>query len=298
MSKDFVLKFITDINLCELLEFYKQHGTVAQREIKSKIVDADGKLLVVGSVAVDPLSRCIVGAYLAKPQQLLCAPQVRVYQSMDTLVSVDARGFALTEKMAKFLYEHLKLEGDTYIVGIPNKLIEPIRLRDLGWKRLNRIKRYSLWMPKVISKIVGNFYQFTDVTDDLEATNFDTHVKALVKEIKGRSKTIKVIMTKSVVFITSESSGRLEIGAIRGHLGLSPLKRLLLLLSVSAHFNVRLVVSYCTDDTPTAQYFRFIPCLRTKSLYFSGRSLTEEGTKNLVDFGIEYAEFDTFGIGC
>ena len=298
ISKNYIIKLITDIEISELVEFYKQHGTVAQREIRSKITDADGKILVVGSVAVDPLSRCIVGAYLAKPQQLLCAPRLRVYQSMDTLVSMHARGFALTEKMAKFLYDYLKLEGETYIVGIPNKLIEPIRIRRLQWKRLSQIKRYSLWTPKFISRIVGNFYQFSDLTDDLEAAGLDPDFKALVKEIKGRSDTIKVIMTKSVIFITSESTGRLEIGAIRGNLDLSPLKRFLILLGASAHFNVRLVVSYCTDDTPTAEYFRFIPCLRTKSLYFSGRSLSKEDTRCLVNFGIEYAEFDTFGIGC
>ena len=298
MTRDYIIKLITEIEIWDLVDFYKQHGTVAQGEIRSKIIDADGKILVVGSVAVDPLSQRIVGAYLAKPQQLLCAPRLRAYQSMDTLVSEDARGFALTEKMAKLLYDHIKLQGETYIVGIPNKLIEPIRIRRLQWKRFNQIKRYSLWTPKFISKIISKLYRFTDLTDNLEAADLDPHVKALVKEIKGRSDTIKVIMTKGIIFITSERTGRLEIGAIRGNLNLSPLKRFLMLLGASAHFNVRLVVSYCTDETPTAEYFRFIPCLRTKSLYFSGKSLSDEDTKNLVNLGIEYAEFDTFGIGC
>lgn len=297
MKKIYVIKSIDEIPQSDLVKFYQEHGSSAQSNIKNKIFTND-RSTAVGTVAVDPDTHQLVGAYLAKPQRLLCSPNLKAYQSMDTLVAECARGNSITEKMGSHLYDRLRKHNATHIVGVPNTLIEPIRLKRLHWRRIKQIYRFTFFAPRLLSKLILNFFPVHDITENLTDAVMEQEVVDLVKEIKKRSNAPKVVSVKGVHFITTRNNDRLEIGAIRSNHPISLFKRILLLMAISGYFKRPLCVTYTTKDTPTYAYFRFLPYLKTRSLFFSGRCISSNNNLTIDNLSIEYLEFDTFAIGC
>lgn len=297
MKKMYVIKAIDEIPLSDIVTFYRKHGSSAQSNIKNKLF-TNGRSTAVGAVAEDPDTHQLVGAYLAKPQRLLCSPNLKAYQSMDTLVAECARGNSVTEKMGEHLYDRLRKSNATHIVGVPNKLIEPIRLERLHWRRIKQIYRFTFFAPRLLSNLIRNFFPVHDITENLTGVVTDEEIISLVKEVKERSNAVKVVSVKGIPFITTKNNDRVEIGAIRPNSRLNFLKRILLLMAISSYFKTSLVITYSTKDTPTYDYFRFLPCLKTRSLHFSGRCISTNTDLTIEDLSIEYAEFDTFSIGC
>lgn len=297
MKKIYVIKSIDEVPLSDLVKFYQEHGSSAQSNIKNKIFTND-RSTAVGTVAVDPDTYQIVGAYLAKPQRLLCSPNLKAYQSMDTLVAESARGNSITEKMGSHLYDRLRKHNATHIVGVPNKLIEPVRLKRLHWRRIKQIYRFTFFTPRLLSKLILHFFPVHDITENLTNEVTDAQIINLVKEIKERSNAVKVVSVKGIHFITTKNNDRLEIGAIRSNIRVKLFKRILFLMAISSYFKTSLGIAYSTRDTPTYEYFRFLPCLKTRSLHFSGRCICTNTDLTIEDLSFEYVEFDTFSIGC
>ena len=298
MKTMYEIKLISEVDKHDVFEFYNEHGTVAQAKIEHKITDSFGDVVISGTVAIDPATSKIVGAYLAKPQSLSCSPNTVVYQSMDTLVSKDARGHSLTVKMADALYEELSRQNVGIVMGIPNKLIEPLRLNRLKWSNVRQIYRHTLIVPRAIQYFLPKKYIVTELVSGSEvqdecSLNCDQLID--VCSANPRLKMLSVCDTIIVCFINDNC---VEVGAIRYSKDIQLLGRIFTLFAVMKHFGAQFLISYCTNGTATNKFLKMVPHLKTKSLNLSGRILKNDAEVDFKNLEIEYLEFDTFGYGC
>jgi hypothetical protein len=298
MTPIYEIKLISDIDKRDVFDFYKEHGTAAQSKIEHKITDSFGDLAISGTVAIDPASSKIVGAYLAKPQSLSCSPSSIVYQSMDTLVSQNARGHSLTVKMAEALYKELSTRDVGIVMGIPNKLIEPLRLNRLKWSNVRQIYRHTLIIPRAIQYFIPKKYTVTELVSAAQVQDecsLNSHQLIDVCSANPRLKMLSVSDTTIVCFI---NNNRVEVGAIRYSKNIQLLGRIFTLSAVMKYLGVKILISYCTNSTATNKFFKMVPHLKTKSLKLSGRILKDDAEVDFKNLEIEYFEFDTYGHGC
>ena len=305
MTDLYKIVLIKDISAEKLIDFYKNHGSNGQLNIKDKILDDKLSFKCIGSVAIFLETNEIVASYLAIPQKLIANPSLNCVQSMDTLVSVDHRGRFLVEKMARVLYLSLEENGFDCVFGVPNLNIEKLRYSKLGWNAARQIYRYTFWFPlafhlfakMLLKKIITNTNRVE--SDKIFLKNWRRYLNDI--ELNYINFALdsgdQVYYTDDMLAIIQKDGIKCKVGMLRSKKNISLIKRLMYILVLMIKCNCSILVTYATEDSPTSKFLK-LPILKTRSMRFAGRFLSHLKQVSFGEPSFEYIEFDTWRFPC
>jgi hypothetical protein len=276
--------------LDRIIAFY-EHNTSAPAEWhRRKLTDPyrSGKLL--GQLCVDSASQQIVGAYLGLDQPLLCNPALKAVQSIDTLISPQARGGSLLRQIGQSFYRDLSTRGYDCVYGLPTSRSEPLRERALGWNKARTTYRYVVPVPIPVLRLAhlvlrkpAQWSQRKDAALDALARRFGGDAAFVSHDRPG------------LFFIAYRSGLFAKVGLIRTRRNLGWLDRLRTLCSVAASAPGWFLMTYATEDSETARVFSALS-VRKQTLNFAGRLIGAEARFSFGEISFEFIEFDTFGL--
>jgi hypothetical protein len=274
-----------------IIDFYEKNTSVPANWHRQKLADhyRSGKLL--GCLCVDAGSQEILGAYLGLDQPLLCNPRLKAIQSIDTLVSPQARGGSLLRLIGEAFYRDLSKRGYDCVYGLPTSRSEPLRERALGWNKARTTYRYVVPVPTLLLKIV----HLALPAPTVPASRRD---KAELGALAGRfgSDARYTCHDQPGLFFISYRSGMFaKLGLVRSRRHMGFWDRLRTLCRVAASAQGWFLLTYATEDSETARLFSSFS-LRKRTLNFAGRLLSPDSRVSFGETSFEYIEFDTFGL--
>lgn len=288
---DYSIVDLRTLSFDKVIDFYEQNTDVPARWYRRKLEAhfTSGKLL--GRVCVDNASGSIVGAYLGLDQPLLCNPVLKAVQSIDTLISPQARGGNLLRRIGEAFYSDLAARGYDCVYGLPTTRSEPLRVRALGWNKARTTRRYLVPVPTPVLRLMHLVLR--------SPSSSGTHrrqpeLEALIRHLTGDGPCI-CHDSPALLFVAYQSGLFTKVGFIRTRRNLGWLDRLRTLCSVAAASPGWFLLTYATEDSETATLFSSFS-LSKKALNFSGRVLRPGSRFSFGETSFEFVEFDTFGL--
>jgi hypothetical protein len=284
---------IRDKEFSEVLQFYAENGDEEASFYKYKLQSAHDRGALIGKLCVTPEDDKIIGAYLGVDQPLLCNPMLKAAQSIDTLVSPEARGKGVIRKVAREYYTQLRALGYDSVYGLPNKKIEGIRFGALGWNESRLTYRYFVPIPIPLLKLgyllfsyLGPSYiRFSAREEDLNLS------KVRLSENKDVHWSYFEGLLKS-----SYKKGLFEkVGAVRAGQYSGMLGKLAILCALAARSKGLFLMTYATAGSETGHIFSAFS-IKQEGLKFSGMNLISIPNYSFGEVSFEFVEFDTFGL--
>jgi len=276
----------------KLVAFYEENTAVPAHWHRRKLEShyATGKLL--GSLCMDSSGR-LLGAYLGLDQPLLCNPALKAVQSIDTLISPQARGGSLLRQIGESFYRGLSERGFDCVYGLPTRRSEPLRERALGWNKSRAAYRYVVPIPIFLLKIAHLGFQSLRPRDQSPHRK-RPELESLMRHFSEHPK--YACHDQRELFSISYRSGAFtKVGLVRARRNMGLRHRLETLCSLAARSSGWFLLTYATEDSETARLFSSFS-LKKHTLNFSGRLISPGPKFSFGETSFEFAEFDTFGL--
>lgn len=276
-----------------LIAFYEKNGFGPANWYRQKLAPPhqSGKLL--GSVCVDTASGEILGAYLGLDQPLLCNPALKAVQSIDTLISPQARGGNLLRQVGEAFYRELAERGYDCVYGLPTRRSAPLRERALGWNKSRATYRYLVPLPIPLLKLADLVFRLLPgqaASSVRKERALDTWTKACSAHPNW------VCHDERELFSIGYRRGVFaKIGLVRCRRSMGWLDRFKTLCRLASLCDGWFLLTYATEDSDTARLFSSFS-LKKWALNFSGRLLGAESKFSFGETSFEFLEFDTFGL--
>jgi hypothetical protein len=284
---------LSEVSFENLIEFYAKNGEAQMEWYVVKFERIYNSGLLLGSLCIDIDGGEIIGAYLGVQQQLLCNKNLMAVQSIDTLIAHKARGGGILKKLAVHYYSMLVKRGFNCVFGMPNKNIEQLRYRLLGWNKSRDIYFFVSYFPAPILRLFSKLFRFAhDSPNNLESSRKQAF--ELEKKYK-LSDHILFSSDGSIVSATYDTKLCTKVGLIRYRGKNTFLKRFKILCAVAERGTGFFLTTYATIDSETASYFNHFS-VKKRSSPFCGLILNNDPPYSFGEQSFEFIEFDTFGI--
>jgi len=276
-----------------LVAFYEKNGFGSANWYRQKLAPPhqSGKLL--GSVCVDNSSGDILGAYLGLDQPLLCNPALKAVQSIDTLISPQARGGALMRQIGESFYRELADRGYDCVYGLPTRRSEPLRERALGWNKSRATYRYLVPLPVPLLKLAHLAFLLL-LRPETSSLRKEPGLDALARAFSQQAGYI-CHDQRDLFFVAYRRGAFAKIGLVRSRRHRGWLDRFRTMCRLASLCGGWFLLTYATEDSETAQLFSSFS-LRKWALNFSGRLLGADSKFSFGETSFEFLEFDTFGL--
>lgn len=277
----------------EILEFYLAYGDGDVNWYRDKLQKSFESGNLVGRLCVASDAGSIIGAYIGIIQPLLSNSTLKSVQSIDTLIAPEARGGDIIRKVTREFYDELANLGYDCVYGLPNKKIEKIRYRMLGWNESRQTYRYFIPVPIFVFKILYHFLSF--ISSDL--VSFAAKNKCF-EQIKIHAQINTKIQYKYIngMLSCSYKKGLFQkVGVIRVGQDLDLFGKLRAICLLSYQSQGFFLLTYATRDSETGSLFAPFS-IKKEALKFSGKNLIKYRSFSFGEAPFEFIEFDTYGL--
>jgi hypothetical protein len=278
-----IFKFIDELGLDCLLDFYEIHGDKGRHFYYSKFGFYIDSKQLVGIVAVDGEGK-IQGSYLGIIQTLSCI-NYNACQSIDTLIAREYRGTYLLASLSRRFYEYISSLGIGFSFGLPSHNIRLFRERILKWERLSQTQKFIFPIPIPLLKYV--FAPLFSVFDRTQVNSVAIGERKKNTYYRIFNEYVDMVVVKNGVFV--------EIGTVKSNIYLSRWGKLAYLCKASYHMRGIFFRTYASCGAPSHSFMKGIS-LCFESLDFSGRFISTERTPKGGPLYIEYIEYDNYGL--
>ena len=183
---------VSDVSLESLLHFYSQNGEKDYNWYEKKLSQDYFDSKLIGSCAGQ--DGVIQGVYLVVKQNIECFKNVNSVQSIDTLISKNARGGRLIKKLFDHTVMQLQTIGVEIVYGIPNERFGQVAYKLLGWECLGTTYRLQLMIPIKILKLL----LFPFLVKKIGAVFVDRYPFCDIGKVEGGDKLLYVLKYISV----------------------------------------------------------------------------------------------------
>jgi hypothetical protein len=284
---------IRDREIDEILSFYATYGGGDLSWYRNKLQKDFNSGRLLGKLCIDSETNKIVGSYLGVSQTLLSNPALKSVQSIDTLIAPQARGGGSLRKVANTFYEHLANSGYDCVYGLPNKNIELVRFRVLGWNESRLTYRYFVPIPTFILRIlfrIISLSRFGKISFTVKPKDINQ-----IKELVMSNDRIEYIVNNGMLSCAYKSGILQKVGVVRTGQVLGFIGCLNALCHLAMRSKGLFLMTYATSDSETSSIFnRF--SIKRKALKFSGLNLNKGHNYSFGEAPFEFVEFDTYGM--
>jgi hypothetical protein len=284
---------LREVNFTKFIEFYGLNGDESVEWYIEKFTDCYNSGALMGSLCVDVDSDEVIGSYLGLNQQLLSNTNLMAAQSIDTLIARTARGRNILKKLAVHYYDGLQKNGFDCVYGLPNKNIEQLRYRILGWNKSRDVYLFISYLPVPLLRLFFCIFNVFHMLPD----NSDFVNKQALKFERKYKFCKKVLFSSAHSTISATYNIRLNtrVGLIRSSSTKSFFKKFLTLCVVAQRGGGLFLTTYATIDSETAKIFKFFS-FRKRSSPFCGLNLKNNPPFSFGEQNFEFIEFDSFGL--
>jgi len=284
---------IKEKSIDEILHFYVTYGDGNPVWYQNKLQKSFESGRLLGKLCIASDSKSIIGAYLGINQPLLSNPSLKSVQSIDTLISPQARGGGVIRKIARAFYDELANSGYDCVYGLPNKRIEKIRYKVLGWNESRLTYRYIVPIPAFVLRIALRLLSF--LSPNLISFGAKSKGVEQIKSFAQLNDKIQYIHGNGMLSCSYKKGWFQKVGVIRTGQELSVFGKFRALCLLSVRSEGFFLLTYATQDSETGSLFAPFS-IKKEALKFSGINLINLPRFSFGEAPFEFVEFDTYGL--